>query len=537
VQKPTSWLLFDNSTRLPITPHLQEGIKALQSLATPFGPQQLQRLWIDAICINQAENNEKAGQIPLMGFVYSSAKRVMAWLSPAADGSDRCIKEMPDFSRKLQDWDRSVLSPSQFQAAGLPGIMDPVWTSFAHLLARPWFNRLWVFQEAVLAKDLLLVCGAQTVAFQAMSQFVDVAAAALLVGRIAEKGPSIFVARGAQAIISITAGRDMNLLGETFDPLRLLDMGREAEATEPVDRIFGLFGVMQADHRMAIDVGYSGAQRKEFWKMYIAAASYEVDVVSGLQILSHAESVERPAMLPSWVPNWNSRRPSESYEKRAQFDAGSWEQRRKSTQTPLWQVLRPSNFLRVRGTNIGLTMSTSPLKFTRVVDATSAAAQLKTINDALEMCKHLCGKNTEVFAERFARTLVTNISRKLKIKYSSNVLEDFRAHQRFLQIWLEGPESWHNPEQSKHVSAYADSMSPTWEHRCFFVTDTSHMGLASQSCRKGDKVCVFLTTKTPFILRPVGKNFTLVSDAYVDGIMYGEALKRDDVELRDFVLE
>jgi hypothetical protein len=63
------------------------------------------------------------------------------------------------------------------------------------------------------------------------------------------------------------------------------------------------------------------------------------------------------------------------------------------------------------------------------------------------------------------------------------------------------------------------------------------MGLASQSCRPGDKVCVFLTARTPFVIRPVGENFTLVSDAYVDGVMYGEALKRDDVELWDFVLE
>jgi hypothetical protein len=298
-QQPTSWLSFNDSTRLPITPHLQEGIKALRSLATHFGPQLLQRLWIDAVCINQAYNNEKAGQIPLMGVVYSSSKRVMAWLGPATDGSDRCIREMPHFTPMILNSDNDRLTSTQLFSAGLPDMMNPIWTSFAHMLARPWFNRIWIYQEAVLAEDLQLVCGAQTVSFETMYKFVDALVNAALTRLIIEKGPSGLAARGVHAIVSINAGREVDILQEPFDPLQLFDMGREAEATEPVDRIFSLFGLMQADHRKAINLVYPRAERKEYWKLYIAAASYEVDVVSGLQILSRSGSMERPAMLPS----------------------------------------------------------------------------------------------------------------------------------------------------------------------------------------------------------------------------------------------
>jgi hypothetical protein len=102
----------------------------------------------------------------------------------------------------------------------------------------------------------------------------------------------------------------------------------------------------------------------------------------------------------------------------------------------LWQILHPSNFLCVQGADIGLITSTSPLIFTRVVDATTAAAQLKTINDALELCTYWDGRNTNSFAKSFARTLVTNIGKKASNKYSGNVLKHFQDYQQFLQMWL-----------------------------------------------------------------------------------------------------
>jgi hypothetical protein len=44
-------------------------------------------LWIDAICIDQANNAEKNTQIPLMGAIYRTATRGLIWLGEAADDS------------------------------------------------------------------------------------------------------------------------------------------------------------------------------------------------------------------------------------------------------------------------------------------------------------------------------------------------------------------------------------------------------------------------------------------------------------------
>jgi hypothetical protein len=48
-------------------------------------------LWIDALCINQADFDERATQVKLMGSIYSMANRVVIWLGPASEDSGLAI--------------------------------------------------------------------------------------------------------------------------------------------------------------------------------------------------------------------------------------------------------------------------------------------------------------------------------------------------------------------------------------------------------------------------------------------------------------
>ena len=50
------------------------------------------RLWVDAICINQADNEEKAHQIPLMEQIYGNASRVLIWLGKGNASSDNAME-------------------------------------------------------------------------------------------------------------------------------------------------------------------------------------------------------------------------------------------------------------------------------------------------------------------------------------------------------------------------------------------------------------------------------------------------------------
>jgi hypothetical protein len=90
-------------------------------------------LWVDAICINQADDKEKEHQIQFMERIYSQACRVIVWLGVAANSSDRALEEIraiaADESVNLSSKDRS---PQPFLA----------------LLQRAWFRRIWVRKHA-----------------------------------------------------------------------------------------------------------------------------------------------------------------------------------------------------------------------------------------------------------------------------------------------------------------------------------------------------------------------------------------------------
>lgn len=74
----TQPILCDDATVL-VTPNCEHAILYLRRKFTP------RRLWIDAICINQASIQEKNQQVPMMGDIYSYAACSIMWLGLEGD--------------------------------------------------------------------------------------------------------------------------------------------------------------------------------------------------------------------------------------------------------------------------------------------------------------------------------------------------------------------------------------------------------------------------------------------------------------------
>lgn len=118
-------------------------------------------LWIDAICIDQSDEDEKSGQIPRMSEIYMRASEVSVWIGEEDETSGKAIN-LVESCLKLDQLD-SLMTDSHSDA----------WDAFATLLRRPWFSRRWIVQELTRAKTAMMYCGPNRVLWKDFADAVS----------------------------------------------------------------------------------------------------------------------------------------------------------------------------------------------------------------------------------------------------------------------------------------------------------------------------------------------------------------------------
>lgn len=118
-------------------------------------------IWIDAICINQNDTNAKNCQVPLIGDIYSSAKVVIAWFGQGDTVIATACSLLPDLVEKLSEVGTAYKGsygsslPEEFGRFGLLPLQHQVWGGIRKVYQNPYFNRVWILQEATLVEHSL----------------------------------------------------------------------------------------------------------------------------------------------------------------------------------------------------------------------------------------------------------------------------------------------------------------------------------------------------------------------------------------------
>lgn len=109
-------------------------------------------VFVDAICIDQDNMDEKSSQVRLMGGIYRSAIQVTAWLAPPSSGLDPITEIFCSENLKRLVDERVTFSLSTGDMS-LESLVIRMFTT------PEYWSRLWVVQEVVLARDLVLQLG------------------------------------------------------------------------------------------------------------------------------------------------------------------------------------------------------------------------------------------------------------------------------------------------------------------------------------------------------------------------------------------
>ncbi|KAK3071906.1 hypothetical protein LTR53_007783 [Teratosphaeriaceae sp. CCFEE 6253] len=313
-----------NGRFFPVTPSLFGALWAVRHALRQAGTDDA-ALWVDAICINQQDLDERSRQVSRMRAIYTRASIVYCCLTPPRppevpiDGSQkppRCGGDPLDVGLALEvvQYLEQKVSHKGGQVDYTPAVQrdlrrvtPPEWRALTALLNNTYWGRLWIIQEIALASQVTILIDGSAVAF------LDLWLAAMVLTTGLETSGQ-FVVNALQAtadntnthlyatIVSIElVQRALRQDRERWFtwPTMLTGLARSASCEDPRDRVFGMLGLIGPSQAARIQVGYSSPVED----VYTDYAASMITQTGSLRVLEEATKPAAGRALPSWVPD------------------------------------------------------------------------------------------------------------------------------------------------------------------------------------------------------------------------------------------
>jgi len=472
---------------------------ALRHLRYPDRPR---ILWVDALCICQADLEERSQQVSLMGQVYSSAKEVLIWLGEAKDDSDFVFECIEDEAKgKKIDIDGFELN------------------SYFKLMGRPWFRRVWVVQEAVLPqRDPIIGCGKKWIPWSIFKAVPDELrkprpAVISMVGSLWKDTPNpaqinskVYPAMASFDNISILRYKFQHEEHVT-DLVQLLNTVRDCETTDPRDFCYGMLGMLASSETIAPLVP---DYRKPLGLVYHEATSAHITSWFKIAELFRFHGGTLPQ--PSWVPDF-------------------------SKQARIGTTHLPYHFRLGKETVSGSLRDTTVELRTDGVLLEAKGLCLDVIDDILTFGMSLRRFKLPVKdLEELARS---GAKRKVKARDRRFCFAKYRSRQPLWRMFLmnsSDPEGYRGLYEAMCRSNFSSfdhgleerqqiyELNEHWDGRAFFRTQIGLCGTAVADIQKDDVVAILLGGSSTFVLRPKEDYYVFIGQSCVSGIMDGQLI-------------
>ncbi|KAL8923020.1 MAG: hypothetical protein Q9208_004832 [Pyrenodesmia sp. 3 TL-2023] len=501
-------------------------------------------IWIDAICIDQSNLDERTRQVRMMREIYSQAEMVRIWLGEAGTDTKRGvdlihrIAKAVDNALAVNDAEHLNLDGPDF-----PPSHGPEWRSVAEVLTRPWFERIWVIQERTVARACVYMCGRYEISSHAL---ILLTVNPNLISQLQQR----LKANKPQGVDRLTISISSPLIARRHAEkglklATLLGMTIAHKATDPRDKIFALVGLTTGVPGDFID--YNHDLRKvliDLCLLFLTPNSGHID--PALSVLSFVNHAHRSLDLPSWVSEWEFKgdflRPLQLI-----IAPGEWVE----TGEASYRIGHGQKLI-VRGRILDKikTLVESPPTPGRndSVSKTAAGPQwqqwYKTVDTiVLSLDSYPSGLDLE---EALWRTMCFNggnIAEPAPTTWAQlyKAWIKVQAAAARLLDGVDSPFEKHQlVERTKHdfeISQRFDITLSRWQAgRCFCVTEKGYIGWISEAAKEGDVVVALWGTRLLFTLQPIEGGYRLTGDCYLQGLMEGEALKMDDIVDEEFVI-
>ena len=565
-----------------------------------------QLFWIDAICINQEDIQECNEQVKGMRGLYEAATSVRIWLGDklvAPDGSELQLPEMRT-SRADKVLGRVRLAElghmpvvlaffvqalrnshlmdeiesggsSEPPEIGYPLRKSPEYLILTAFFKQPWFQRVWVVQEAVMARESNITVGDWEIDWEPFSKAVTILHASdqisqpyslqvRIMGTLSEE-----TMPGLSTIPALFICDIRRLARRTKYLLPLLVNSRMRKATKPIDHIFALLGMAEEMVDDALTNNISTLRTELLAIDYTKPVSQVFKEATWFIIISHktlspltmAELTDNHATFncPSWVPIWSKRRKTVPL-KQEIFNAAFRQEIKLSFETLD-------------------TLCVSGYRLEPVKEVTDELTNVPG-HDGESPSWHYPPHQEEIDYVGSAWALVMSCLSDhdegfLATMSQGTVLPPYRSDEQILDAFIYTMSgNWNDESHNKradgsgqmidwgrkwlerHVDLFARSgslftkiqniLQDTFYSgvdlgfqacllaaclgRKLFITNSGFIGIGPSSMESGDLIVIILGLNVPLVLRKVDgretPHYLLLGECYVQGIMDGELIQR-----------
>lgn len=561
-----------NVRRFDITPSLHD---FLQHLHTRSHAGVVTYLWVDAVCVNQADLDERANQVTLMGRIYSDCEKTIVWLGPADSNSHAAVQLIKYYEGVTPSYEDRV-PPEGMHT-------NDLYMIFGTFLDRTWFHRTWTLQELVLPPQVVFWCGAMDFS---PKQLYDA------VWSLPMSEAGYFSLAGHDKLDPITFGptRGSRRVAESHherkNTLKYVATGqwhgipasavanysRVRECFDQRDRIYGIMGISNVSIPITVDYEKSAVQI--FTEFVLATANVCAFVPARVEHRNKRKTIG----LPSWVPDFAVPLAPSSWTTLGAnkiYSAGGGEGTKPlaSSDPVILAVngMMADSVKHIAG-NFG---DISSGKF--LVDCLAVLDTLPQpgVDDnaigspgIVEMfwrtlvVNNYQGKTpeAEIFGPSFSIFVRFHLAKWL-FHLGSNKQEARKLQDNLKSLKRKGTPPAYLPtwgevettaarfdtavdlgdvldaEALASLDVYVGRLRAMFVDRCFFVTNDFRMGIGPDCLELGTHICLVEGCQYPWLLEEAGTGgrYRLAGVGYVQGIMHGElytqsALRRIEIE-------
>jgi hypothetical protein len=569
--KVTNPILLHGHT-FHVTINLYAALRRLRSKKTRV-------IWIDSLCINQSDTDERNYQVVLMGKIYERCQEVLVWLGERTEiditsdtktveegqnqlrqfmkgekftrdkansanynglssfaifhllSSGRHFKDLPCFVEALGSWWDS------------PTIFNEFWDHFGAMMRLSYWDRIWVLQEMVLPPGATVIYGSISAQWDILSKATRNiehhanTCCMQSVFNLPQKIRAILFDFGSK-VSQIEQTRTLHKTGPDLDLPWLLRQTLTREATDDRDKVYGLLGLTNNQlHGSSIVPNYRTTSRDVF-----EALSMQIIRITGsLQFL--VVSSVRSKDFPSWIAYWGQKVDQTLWkldiERNKRYHVYSASKNQKSTAERLEMSL-----LRLKGDAVDIVSAVGP-----IMESEDQVDQAYMTCEQIMAMAGLQGDQRQAYSgggmwiNAYWRTLCAD-----SMGGSTGTGTPWRAEdedENKYELWRavkQDGKNYHSlsTTEKADLQVFHESVVSATRYRRVFVTESGLLGIGPSDTQIGDCVFVLLGSNVPVVLRKTPSlnehpavtissqpMLRLVGDCFVHGIMDGEAWDSD----------